>query len=431
MKLRGQFQIGEFANPNKSISWRVTGTKPNGERVRENYKTEAEALGRKQALEIEASNFEPDHRIATTRLTPGQIAAAESAFRRLDEKKFPLTLDQVIDYAIKNYREPVKQITLKTALEDFIEERTSANDRPLTIRNLKQRIGNIVDHQPERQLSEITEAQIKEAIEKPGRGPVARNNERRALGQFFNWATSKGYCVSTPVTVQPVKVDKENPQIMPLAKVRALLSAASAYKDGAVLPYVALSLFAGIRPTELSRLTWANIKLDRGTIRIDEKVAKLRARRVIELPRLGDDDAKLPPNLVDWLLPYALKKKPIVGKNWRKDLDKVKELAGLVTRETAKSATKKPKKKKGRIVQARLYWKKLVPICWCPDILRHTAISNHFAWCKHEGETATWAGNSPEMIHRHYKDLVDREDAEEFWGIKPEENIISLAAAGS
>jgi integrase len=423
MKLRGQFQITEFENPNKSISWRVTGTKPDGERVRENYKTEAEALGRKQALEIEASNFEPDHRIATTRLSPQQVATAESVFRRIEEKKFPLSLDQIVEYAFKNYREPVKQITLKDALNEFIKERKATNDRPLTIRNLEQRIGGIVDHQPEKQLAEVTEVEIKALISKPGRGPVTRNNERRVFLQFFNWASEKGYCAINPVTpIETVKIDREEPQILPLPKVRALLSAARSYKDGAVLPYVALSLFAGIRPAELARLSsWSNIKLDRGTITIGAEAAKLRARRVIELPKLDGES-----NLAEWLEPHLLKKKPIVGKNWRKDLDRVKEIAGLVTRETAKSATKKPKKKKGRIVQARRYWKKLIPVCWCPDILRHTAISNHFAWCQHEGQTASWAGNSPDMIHRHYKGLVDSADAKEFWSIVPNDKILNL-----
>jgi integrase len=222
--------------------------------------------------------------------------------------------------------------------------------------------------------------------------------------------------------IETVKIDREEPQILPLPKVRALLSAARSYKDGAVLPYVALSLFAGIRPAELARLSsWSNIKLDRGTITIGAEAAKLRARRVIELPKLDGES-----NLAEWLEPHLLKKKPIVGKNWRKDLDRVKEIAGLVTRETAKSATKKPKKKKGRIVQARRYWKKLIPVCWCPDILRHTAISNHFAWCQHEGQTASWAGNSPDMIHRHYKGLVDSADAKEFWSIVPNDKILNL-----
>jgi hypothetical protein len=38
---------------------------------------------------------------------------------------------------------------------------------------------------------------------------------------------------------------------------------------------------------------------------------------------------------------------------------------------------------------------------------------------KHEGEAASWAGNSPNVIHRHYKALVKEADAKEFWEITP------------
>ena len=38
---------------------------------------------------------------------------------------------------------------------------------------------------------------------------------------------------------------------------------------------------------------------------------------------------------------------------------------------------------------------------------------------KHEGETESWAGNSPNVIHRHYKALLKEADAKEFWEITP------------
>src|SRR5687768_15361063 len=81
MKLRGQFKVVEYANElGGSTSWRVTGTKPDGTRVRENYADQAAALGRKQELETEALNGEtagPKARV--TRLTPEQLADAETA----------------------------------------------------------------------------------------------------------------------------------------------------------------------------------------------------------------------------------------------------------------------------------------------------------------------------------------------------------------
>ena len=57
---------------------------------------------------------------------------------------------------------------------------------------------------------------------------------------------------------------------------------------------------------------------------------------------------------------------------------------------------------------------------WTPDILRHTGISNHLADFQNEGKTAAWAGNSPDIIQRHYKGLVKQADAKEFWKLTPE-----------
>jgi hypothetical protein len=49
--------------------------------------------------------------------------------------------------------------------------------------------------------------------------------------------------------------------------------------------------------------------------------------------------------------------------------------------------------------------------------------------CEHEGKTAKWAGNSPDMIHRHYKELVEPEDAREFWDIRPQNVQSQIAKA--
>src|SRR5262249_34566934 len=144
----GHFKIVEFENPNGGVVYRVSGYKLNGERVRKNCETRDEALAKKQELEIAEANQETAARPVVTRLTPEQAAEAEACFARLKASSLKLTLVQALDFAIENYREPVKEITLKCALGEFINERTAANDRPLTIRNLKQRVGSIVDDQP-------------------------------------------------------------------------------------------------------------------------------------------------------------------------------------------------------------------------------------------------------------------------------------------
>src|SRR5687768_15284620 len=110
-----------------------------------------------------------------------------------------------------------------------------------------------------------------------------------------------------------------------------------------------MALFCAIRPEELAKISWKNITLDEKTVTIGSEIAKMREWRIVEISD----------NCIAWLLPYAFKKTPIRGKNWRRDFDTVKALAGYGGRE-----------KKG---------------------MRHTGISHHLVEHQHEGKTAAWA----------------------------------------
>ena len=64
------------------------------------------------------------------------------------------------------------------------------------------------------------------------------------------------------------------------------------------------------------------------------------------------------------------------------------------------------------------------------DILRHTAISMHLAAHSNEGLTAAWAGNSPDIIQRHYKGLVRPADASDFWQIGAGPVVVEMLEIG-
>lgn len=396
---RGVFRILSFTNPSGASAFRVTGTTLDGRRIRENYPEHGQAAARLQALEIESANLEGAARPKVTRLTADQIAAAEAAFTRLEGK----SLLDAVDFYLANYREPVRKIALETAFAEFITERTAANLRPHSIASLKGKCGELLRHYGRRSVAELTTDTLRKIIFKPTRSPASRDGYRRALSAFFTWAHGRDYCAENPLKqILPVKIERHEPAIMTPEQVAELLQAAQAHKGGILVPYVALGIFAALRPTELARLDWSRIDLKARTVTLGADMAKMRGRRIVELSK----------NCVEWLKPFAADKLPIVDKNFRRDIDAVKVAAGWGGR--AEDAGEDKLRE------------------WPQDIMRHTGISMHLAEHEHEGKTATWAGNSPDMIQRHYKGLVKRADAKKFWSIAPPSkkqprNVIQLA----
>ena len=59
-------------------------------------------------------------------------------------------------------------------------------------------------------------------------------------------------------------------------------------------------------------------------------------------------------------------------------------------------------------------------VAWPQDVLRHTGISCHYRLHGDEGKTASWAGNSPDMIFKHYRDLVTEKEADAWFAVTPD-----------
>ena len=64
--------------------------------------------------------------------------------------------------------------------------------------------------------------------------------------------------------------------------------------------------------------------------------------------------------------------------------------------------------------------------------LRHAFCTYHFALHANENLTAQQAGNSPAMIHAHYKGLATKAEAEKWFNVRPPKsakNVIPLRTA--
>jgi len=229
---------------------------------------------------------------------------------------------------------------------------------------------------------------VRKAVYKDERSPRMRNNERRALSCFFAWCEAENYCARNPVkAVRPPKVKLHGePASVGLGGSRALLRAARDYEGGVLIPWLSLALFAGLRPKELERITWADISLEEKTIALRVAADTSSQRRIVDLAD----------NLVEWLRPHAGKKSAIHPTGFRRHFRKVRETAGFKLSAKADA---------GKL--------------WVADMPRHSALTYKYAECQEEGETTKWAGNSVAIFHKHYKALVRRVDAAKYWLITP------------
>lgn len=398
MKTVSRFQVIEYKNDSGTISYRVTGSLPDGRRIRENFKEKPLAFARRNELDIEAINAQAEmFTLRPTRLSVTQEDDAVAALRRLDGHG---SMFDAADFYRRNWR-PMESITVADAVQQFVKDKTAKGLRPRSLESLRGRLARLESTHGARSVGDVKADELRVLLQR-GQSAQTFNGEKAAIHNFFAWAMRRDYCPNNPCTrIDCARVEHSEPVILSLDEVKSLLAATLAYKQGVLVPFMSLSLFGGIRPKELERIGWSDIDLDGRTVVIRGAAAKTRGRRVVELDE----------NTVQWLQPHAKRQTPIVGKNWRRDWDAVRRASGFV------GSVNRTRKDEG-----------LKP--WPSDVLRHSAVSYWQAFHKDEGAAADRHGNSVDVIHRHYRGVVKSPDAQAFWKLTPETVLADVDAAG-
>src|SRR5690348_9440713 len=112
-----KFVVTEFTNPSGEIVYRLYG-RVDGQRIRKNFATRAEAEAERQARELAGLQAATGMRVAATRLTDDQLQEAEGAFTLIKGKPQPLLF--YVDFALKNYRAPEHEKPLVDAVRDYL-----------------------------------------------------------------------------------------------------------------------------------------------------------------------------------------------------------------------------------------------------------------------------------------------------------------------
>ena len=268
-----------------------------------------------------------------------------------------------------------------------------------------------------------------------GVSPRTRNNLRTSVQTLFAFAKLQKYLPKDHDEIDAVTRAKDGAGEIEIFTPKEIAEVL-AHADERIIPFLTLGAFAGIRHAEIQRLDWNDIHFDAGIIEIRAAKAKTASRRT--LPILD--------NLRAWLRRYRQESGPMcvylnmaseIGSlvqtinearraAWAKAKGVINEQLKQTEKQArqvlakAKSESGKPKHK-GKVPPgaetAQIEgWPAFV---WKHNALRHSFISYRVADIQNAAQVALEAGNSPQMIFQHYRELVRPGAAKEWFAIKP------------
>ena len=133
-----------------------------------------------------------------------------------------------------------------------------------------------------RRIRAITPQECAKYIEQAFDTPRQRQKARLILSGVFSTAVKRGWCENNPVSqVEAPQVVEQQVPILSPQEIESLLQTAQEYRGGSCAAAVGIMLYAGIRPHEAARLTWAQVDLPERAIYIHPRHSKTGgARRV-------------------------------------------------------------------------------------------------------------------------------------------------------
>ncbi|MGC1481867.1 MAG: site-specific integrase [Chthoniobacterales bacterium] len=237
--------------------------------------------------------------------------------------------------------------------------------------------GRLSEDFPKSLISGITKSEILDWLDEENFSSATRNNYIRDLKILFNFAAREKRLALNPLAeISREEVPGDEVSVLSIRDIARVLVAASHIPE--MKTATALKFFAGLRTSEVQRLDWSEVKSD--TIIVAAKKAKTRSRRPVSISR----------NLSLWLAEDARRTEAPAptGADWRRHFALLKWLSGIDP--------------------------------WPRNCQRHGYGSYHLALHKNENLTAMEMGNTPDIVVRHYRAVIDSpKDVETFWNLNP------------
>lgn len=333
-----------------------------GERRRARFKSKIAA---QLWLDSQTAEFKP--------LTQAQMMDASRAFAMLPSD---ITLLDCAKLYLASVSRGVTKISFTDAIAKFIAAKRNSL-RPVTLRGYESTLSSFASSVKDiESVADLKQSRVESELE--SRTPSMRNAMLRVLSAFFSWAVKSGYAeINYILNIEKSRLSRPKRSVLGVEQASAILAICE-YAQPKAVPYLAVGLFAGVRPHEMRRLKPENFR--NGYIYLDADIAKTSSERTVPIRA----------NLAAWLKKYP----PTVGVSPVSDIMLVKTLRALFAAVGIKDRK---------------------------DILRHSYASYAYELTGDAAKVAAELGHTDtSMLFKHYRGLVPPHAGSRYFSITPD-----------
>jgi integrase len=344
--------------------------------------TEAETIASKlSAGELNVLELRNEDRLAYVRAvealkptgTPLEMAAMQ--FAETWQRLGGVSLLEAANFYLKHHPQGLPRKTVAEVLEEMLAAKQADGASAVYLRDLRGRLERFRDAVGG-MIASVTAPVIEDFLRGLKHTGVSRNSYRKKIGTLFRFAEQRGYLAKGDGRIDSVARAKEAETEIEIFTPEELGKLLGVCRPE-IVPFLTIGAFAGLRSAELTRLDWHDVRLEDGFIEVKARKAKTASRRLVPLAE----------NLKAWLRPY-----------WRTS----GRVCGV-----------------GNVGNALMDLAKEAEVKWKHNGLRHSFISYRVADIQNVAQVALEAGNSPQMIFKHYRELVRAADAKRWFALVP------------
>jgi integrase len=359
-------------------------------RNRQHFKSKSEADGFYQAKLVEERNDGAN----VLAFTGAQRAEYLECCKLLEPVGSSLR-DAVLFY-LPHAQAAKRSVTVADAASEILRIKKAAGMSARHVANMRSLLGQFSETFGKTLMAELTVKDVDEWLlelvhSETGKpvSPTTRNNFRRVLVNFFNFAVNRGYCLLNAASKSAKAKTIEQPVgILTVSELKRLLSHAKAE----LIAYLVIGAFAGLRRSELVSLDWKEVDLDAGLIHVTAAKAKSARRRFVTIQ----------PNLLAWLQEHQQSEGKVTPSNFEDLLKAARLAAGIHD--------------------------------WPHNALRHSYASYYLAHLGGTEKLAQELGHSgTDIVIRHYREVVKPAHGAAYWKIVPSpvSNVVQFANAAA